>query len=355
MKLRVGVIGAGRIGQIAHLQHFAADPRCTVVALADLRPDLARSVADKFGIAKVYGHHAALLADPEVDAVVVITHRYHTAAVVRDALMAGKHVLSEKPMAFDAETARALAELAARHSLVYAVGYMKRHDPWVALARRAMAAELGAARLIRIHCFVGEPDRTDSFVMTQESRPPGDLAAAAPPWLPAGLRPCYDRFLNVYSHDLDLALFLGGDDLRLAYATRFGDDGHHIVLRNEALTVTIDCAALPGRAWREGFEAVCAHGVISVCLPWPLDPDAQGDVTVQGRGQLPLAPSRDVWAFKAQAADFVSAALSGAAPGSPASSAVRTLECTAEIFERYSHDLAAGAAQFLQGEKHVAH
>ena len=358
MKLRVGVIGAGRIGQIAHLQHFAADPRCVVTALADLRPALARSVADKFAIPRVYAHHTALLEDPEVDAVVVITHRYHTAGVVRDALLAGKHVLSEKPMAFDVETARALVALAARQGLVYAVGYMKRHDPWVDVARRALAdpEELGAARMIRIHCFVGAPDRTDDFVMTGENRPNTDLASVAPAWLPRRLQVGYDRFLNVYSHDLDLAVFLGGADLKLRYAAGFGDDGHHIVLGNDALTVTLDAAAMPGHEWHEGFEVIFEHAVMTVRLPWPLDSQAGGDVTIRGQAVQRHAPRDRAWAFKTQAADFVSAVVDGAPLRGAASSALRSFELTTEIFRNYAQDGARDGATSDQGEKlHVAH
>ncbi|WP_162131081.1 Gfo/Idh/MocA family protein, partial [Bradyrhizobium liaoningense] len=100
MKPGIGIIGTGMVGQMCHLANFAANPSCRVVAIADLRPDLAAAAAQKFGISRVYGTHRELLADSEVSAVVVVTKRRATGPIVLDALNSGRHVLSEKPMAY---------------------------------------------------------------------------------------------------------------------------------------------------------------------------------------------------------------------------------------------------------------
>ena len=84
--------------------------RCRVVALADLRPELAAAAAAKFGVKRTYRTHLELLADREVAAVVVVTRRRATGPIVLDALNSGRHVLSEKPMAYTTEQARTLVE-----------------------------------------------------------------------------------------------------------------------------------------------------------------------------------------------------------------------------------------------------
>jgi predicted dehydrogenase len=76
--LRIGVIGAGRIAQIAHVATLSTVADAQIVALADLRFDLATLVAQRWNIPAVYPSHAELLADGRVDAVVVVTSRWQT-------------------------------------------------------------------------------------------------------------------------------------------------------------------------------------------------------------------------------------------------------------------------------------
>ena len=110
------------VGQMCHLANFAANPACRVVAIADLRPELAAAAARKFGIPEVYGTHRDLLADSAVSAVVVVTKRRATGPIVLDALNSGRHVLSEKPMAYTTAHAASLVEAARQQNLFYSIG-----------------------------------------------------------------------------------------------------------------------------------------------------------------------------------------------------------------------------------------
>jgi hypothetical protein len=58
-QIRMGYVGGGFLAQNAHLVNFSTLPKCNLVALAELRPDLASQVAQRFGINKVYPDHAA--------------------------------------------------------------------------------------------------------------------------------------------------------------------------------------------------------------------------------------------------------------------------------------------------------
>src|SRR5262249_49250885 len=98
-QLNIGMIGAGFIGQLAHLMNYVEIRECRVLALAEYRPDLRRRVAQRYDIPRTYATHHELLEDADVEAVVVVTPRPYTAPVVLDCLKAGKHVISEKPMA----------------------------------------------------------------------------------------------------------------------------------------------------------------------------------------------------------------------------------------------------------------
>ncbi len=106
------------------------------MALAEYRPELRRKVATRYEIPRTYATHEELLDDPAVEAVVVVTPRAYTAPVTLDCLEAGKHVLTEKPMAGTVEQAKRLVVAAQTRNLRYAVGYMKRYDEGVQLAKK---------------------------------------------------------------------------------------------------------------------------------------------------------------------------------------------------------------------------
>jgi predicted dehydrogenase len=113
-KLGVGVIGANRWAQAAHLPAFAAHGQVDLVAICDVLPERARAMQAQFGAAKVYFDHRQLLADPDIQAVDVCTPTQTHLALSLDAIAAGKHVLCEKPLHTRAGPAFAAAAAAAQ-------------------------------------------------------------------------------------------------------------------------------------------------------------------------------------------------------------------------------------------------
>ena len=156
----IGIIGTGMVGQMCHLANFVSNPGCRVVAIADLRPDLVATAAAKFGISRVYHSHWQLLDDPDVSAVIVVTRRRATGPIVLEALSRGRHVLSEKPMAYTSEQ-RVARERGPGRKSVYGIGYMKRHDAGVARAVSLLQkfredAALGRLLSARAWCLAGD-------------------------------------------------------------------------------------------------------------------------------------------------------------------------------------------------------
>ena len=81
---------------------------------------------------RVYTDYGALLADPEIDAVVVaVSDQYHV-ALARQALEAGKHVLVEKPLGVSIEECKTLRQAAASKGCLLQVGNNRRFDPGIA-------------------------------------------------------------------------------------------------------------------------------------------------------------------------------------------------------------------------------
>jgi predicted dehydrogenase len=128
-RVRVGVLGAGAWARLAHVPGFKRDPRCEVVAICDPQRALADGMAADFGIPQVTTDFREVLARDDIDMVDVCTPSATHFELSWAALEAGKHVLCEKPVAFDfRETIRA-AELAKSKGLKTKLGFTFRYSP----------------------------------------------------------------------------------------------------------------------------------------------------------------------------------------------------------------------------------
>jgi predicted dehydrogenase len=127
--VRVGVLGAGPWAEFAHLPGYIRDPRCELVAIADPVVERARAFADKFAIPDVYDSHAALIARDDIDLVDVCTPSATHFELSWAALEAGKHVLCEKPVAYDFRDTLRAAALAKQKGVKTKLGFTFRYSP----------------------------------------------------------------------------------------------------------------------------------------------------------------------------------------------------------------------------------
>ena len=104
-RLGVGVLGAHAWAEKAHLPGYHAYDRAELVAICDTVPERAQAMAEMFGIRKIYTDAQALIDDPEVQMVDVCTPTDTHLPLSLAAIRAGKHVISEKPLAHDAADA----------------------------------------------------------------------------------------------------------------------------------------------------------------------------------------------------------------------------------------------------------
>lgn len=126
---KLGIIGAGNIGNV-HASEFAKlNDQCEVAAITDAYLPLAEQRAEQYGIGKVSATPEELIQDPGVDAVVIAVPNRHHAPLALQALAAGKHVLLEKPMGLNAEAARSILEAARRTDRIVMVAHQMRWEP----------------------------------------------------------------------------------------------------------------------------------------------------------------------------------------------------------------------------------
>src|SRR3954452_17235847 len=155
-RVRVGVVGCGEVSQIIHLPTLSAlADRFEVTALCDVDAEVLSGVADLWGVERRFQDADALIACGEVDAVLIANPDEFHAATALAAIAAGKDVMVEKPMCLGVRECDEIAAAARRAGAIVQVGYMRRHAPALAEARRALE-ELGEIRFARVHDLIGD-------------------------------------------------------------------------------------------------------------------------------------------------------------------------------------------------------
>ena len=137
--MRVGVLGAGTWAQAAHLPGYHRDPRCRIVAIADPNRALAHDAAHRFEIPTATSDHREVIDRDDIDVIDVCTPSHTHFELAWAALEAGKHVLCEKPVAYDFRDTRRAAALARSKGLKTKLGFTFRYAPSVRYMRELVA------------------------------------------------------------------------------------------------------------------------------------------------------------------------------------------------------------------------
>ena len=180
--MRIGLLGAGRIGRI-HGMNIAARADAELVAVADPSAEAASGLARASGARVVEAQ--ALVAQGDIDAVLICTPTDTHADWIEAAVKAGKAVFCEKPVDLDAERIRRCLDTVATSGKPLMIGFNRRFDPnFAELERRLRAGEIGAVELVTV-------------ISRDPAPPPVDYVRRS-----GGL------FRDMMIHDFDMARFL---------------------------------------------------------------------------------------------------------------------------------------------------
>ena len=192
-KIRVGVVGAGAITQVAHLGTLSRMDGVEVVAICDIDVPKAQSLARRFGIPDVYDDIEDLLRYAAPQAVVICTPNHLHEIHVRTALSAGAHVLCERPLALTIDGVERVRAARDRRDRVVMVGMNHRYRSDVQAVRQFLISEeLGALHAIRGGWYM--------------FRPPGHLTG----WRRRPAESGGGAMLDLGLPVVDLALWLAG-------------------------------------------------------------------------------------------------------------------------------------------------
>jgi inositol 2-dehydrogenase len=149
-KLNVGLMGLGRLGRV-YARDLATRIACTrLVAVADVDAAAVDDVTREFEVPRGYTTSSDLLADPSVDAVVIVTPTATHGELTRAAAAAGKAIFCEKPLAITMDEAVAMRRAVRESGAFFQLGFMRRFDRGYAAAKERLdAGGIGDAVLFK--------------------------------------------------------------------------------------------------------------------------------------------------------------------------------------------------------------
>jgi predicted dehydrogenase len=268
--LRVGVLGAGPIAQAAHFESCSKARNAELFAICDVADDLRERMAVAHGAVRTYNDYDRMLADPEVEAVIIATaDAFHVEASKR-ALAAGKHVLCEKPLGVAVEEVEDLGRAVKASGRLLQVGHMLRFDAGLEATRQFITSEMGEMVALKAwYC-----DSTHRYAMTDAVQPHivTSQTARKPAQNPkADLRRYY--MLAHGCHLIDLARYFAGDITAVRARLSEGRGMHcwfvDVDFASGALGHLDLTVAIRGD-WHEGFQIYGQNGSAmgKIFNPW---------------------------------------------------------------------------------------
>jgi predicted dehydrogenase len=269
-RLRIGVLGAGQIAQAAHFESCTKAVNADLYAICDVADDLRERMAITHGAQKTYNDYDTMLADPDLDAVIIATaDAFHVPASIK-ALEAGKHVLCEKPIGLTVEECLVLKDAVEKSGKILQVGHMKRFDAGLQAAKSFISDEMG--ELIALKAWYC--DNTHRYPMTDAVQPLIVTSANArkPSQNPkADLRRYY--MLAHGCHLIDTARYFAGDivSVHARLSERAGIWCWFVDVEFASGTLGhLDLTVQVRMDWHEGFQIYGKNGSIlgKTYNPW---------------------------------------------------------------------------------------
>jgi myo-inositol 2-dehydrogenase/D-chiro-inositol 1-dehydrogenase len=193
-KVRVALIGAGRIGRLhaENLVHRVSESE--LAAVSDVSAEAAENCARDYGIPRAETDYRTLLSDRDIWAVVICSSTNTHARIISDAAAAGKHIFCEKPIDLDLEVIDGALEAVRKAGVKLQIGFNRRFDPnHLKMRELVQSGKIGDPHILRI-------------TSRDPSPPPMDYVKVS-----GGL------FLDMMIHDFDLARYVTGSEVEEVY------------------------------------------------------------------------------------------------------------------------------------------
>lgn len=189
-KLRIGIIGAGRIGKLHANNLTSRVPNAELAAISDVYEPAARELAEKLNVPNYYNDYHKILEDPSIDAVFICSSTDTHSPISIEAARAGKHIFCEKPIDHDLDKIKAVLEEVRKAGIKYQVGFNRRFD----------------RNFKHVHEVVQSGGIGDVQIVKVTSRDP-----EAPPL--SYVKVSGGIFVDMTIHDFDMVRYLSGSEV----------------------------------------------------------------------------------------------------------------------------------------------
>lgn len=268
--LRVGILGCGLINQAGHLIGSMKARNVHLQAICDVSEELRNKMAAMYEPDSVYADYSDMLADPNVDAIVIgIADQYHVSCA-KQAIEAGKPVFLEKPMGVSIEECQELKEMAEEKGLLVQIGHMKRYDEGLQYAKKFKEEKMGEITTYKgWYC-----DSVGRYTLTDNVQPV--IYSSGDSKRPAGNpKAVLDHYylLGHGSHLFDTALYFMGPIERISARYVHKEKLHSWLIdcdfENGAIG-TLDLTIAIAGQWHEGCEIYGTGGTVfaKTFNPW---------------------------------------------------------------------------------------
>jgi myo-inositol 2-dehydrogenase / D-chiro-inositol 1-dehydrogenase len=186
MKIKIGLIGAGRIGEI-HAKNIFGSKNAKLMAISDINKERSKKLADEFGAQSISADE--IIQNFEIDAVLICSSTDTHLKYIIDAAKAGKHIFCEKPLALDLREIDEALKIVQAAGVKLQVGFNRRFDPEFSSAKKLIHESLGEVLQIKI-----------------TSRDPGPPPSEY-------IKNSGGLFCDMAIHDFDMARFLTGSEV----------------------------------------------------------------------------------------------------------------------------------------------
>jgi myo-inositol 2-dehydrogenase/D-chiro-inositol 1-dehydrogenase len=296
--LNIGIIGAGRIGRV-HAENLSLRIQgAAVLMIADTNEQAARAAAARYRIPETVVDYREILANSDIEAVLICSPTSDHARMAQDAARAGKHIFLEKPVALSLPEIDCVLAAVQRAGVRLQVGFNRRFDANYRRVRRAIeSGEIGEPALIHI-------------VSRDPAPPPIEYVKSS-----GGM------FLDMTIHDFDMARFLIGQEVEELYAAAgvrvdpaigaAGDvDTAVITLKFvNGVIGTIDNSRRAAYGYDQKVEVLGSMGSVATLNNYPNQAIVSDGQSI--RRDLPLNFFMDRYtdSFRAEVSEFVDAVL----------------------------------------------
>jgi myo-inositol 2-dehydrogenase/D-chiro-inositol 1-dehydrogenase len=256
--VKLGLIGAGRIGKIHAENLVRRIPGADLRIICDSRLESAQDLANSLGVSQSTQDPRDLLKNSELDGIVICSSTETHAELIEESALARKHIFCEKPIDLDVSRVRRILDTVAKSGVKFQLGFNRRFDPTFKSVREAVkAGKIGTPQVVKITSRDPQPPSLEY------SKGSGGI------------------FMDMMIHDFDMARFLVQEEVIEVYAagstliqpeiSQWGDfDTAVVTLRyTSGAFCTIDCSRKAVYGYDQRLEVFGSGGCVSAPNEFP--------------------------------------------------------------------------------------